>query len=205
MSMPIIKCSGIKRKESITDIVESVALEQTALSHILNAEGEKIQKVLEICDFNKEKCNNCDTDNILKVNESVQTTINAVTRLETVLHGKLELFKNCLCDDNEVKPLELLIKLSEINCNNCDTTKITIEGNVYTIKLMNSFPRTITFSGHSNETITTIKAKKQLPDHAILTNNMLTINNEIELPFDITLEVKLENNINSSIYIIKIN
>ena len=39
MSMPIIKSSGIKRRDSITDIVESVALEQTALSHILNAEG----------------------------------------------------------------------------------------------------------------------------------------------------------------------
>jgi len=41
--------SSITRPQAITDIVESVALEQTALSHILNAEGEKIQKALEFC------------------------------------------------------------------------------------------------------------------------------------------------------------
>ncbi|MEM1484261.1 thioester domain-containing protein [Oscillospiraceae bacterium PP1C4] len=49
MGMPIIKPSSTNREQSITDIIESVALEQTALSHILNAEGEKIQKSLEAC------------------------------------------------------------------------------------------------------------------------------------------------------------
>lgn len=44
MSMPIIKPSGIKRCESVTDIIESVALQQTGLSHILNAEGEKFKQ-----------------------------------------------------------------------------------------------------------------------------------------------------------------
>lgn len=48
MSMPVIKPSCTSRSQAITDIIESVALEQTAISHILNAEGEKIQKVLEI-------------------------------------------------------------------------------------------------------------------------------------------------------------
>lgn len=48
MSMPVIRPSCVSRCQAITDIIESVALEQTALSHILNAEGEKIQKVLEI-------------------------------------------------------------------------------------------------------------------------------------------------------------
>ncbi|MEG2051735.1 MAG: thioester domain-containing protein [Oscillospiraceae bacterium] len=50
MSMPIIKPSKTIRYQSITDIIESVALEQTALSHILNAEGEKIQKISEPCE-----------------------------------------------------------------------------------------------------------------------------------------------------------
>lgn len=47
--MPIIKPSNTSKEQSITDIIESVALEQAALSHILNAEGEKIQKILELC------------------------------------------------------------------------------------------------------------------------------------------------------------
>ncbi|NLD19003.1 MAG: Cys-Gln thioester bond-forming surface protein [Clostridiales bacterium] len=49
MSMPVIKASNTTRQQSVTDIIASVALEQTALSHILNAEGEKIQKALEPC------------------------------------------------------------------------------------------------------------------------------------------------------------
>lgn len=49
MGMPIIRPSRATRQQSITDIIESVALEQTALSHILNAEGEKLQKALDYC------------------------------------------------------------------------------------------------------------------------------------------------------------
>src|SRR5574344_986924 len=138
MSMPIIKPSGIKRKESITDIVESVALEQTALSHILNAEGEKIQKVLE------EERNTTNGD-VLKVNESVQTTINSITRLETILQGKLELFKDCLCTSDCNNYLDLKILLSQID--QADTSTISNDCNIFKINLMKKFPRTITFSG----------------------------------------------------------
>lgn len=49
MGMPIIQSSNATREQAITDIIESVALEQAALSHILNAEGKKIQKILEPC------------------------------------------------------------------------------------------------------------------------------------------------------------
>ena len=43
MSMPIIKPSCVKRCEAVSDIIASVALQQTGLSHILNAEGEKFK------------------------------------------------------------------------------------------------------------------------------------------------------------------
>lgn len=49
MGMPIIQSSNATRQQAITDIIESVALEQAALAHILNAEGKKIQKLLESC------------------------------------------------------------------------------------------------------------------------------------------------------------
>ena len=38
----------------MTDIIESVALQETALSHILNAEGEKIQKMVALPDVTPE-------------------------------------------------------------------------------------------------------------------------------------------------------
>ena len=45
MSMPVIAmpCNPITMAQAVTDLLESIALEETALSHILNAEGEKIQ------------------------------------------------------------------------------------------------------------------------------------------------------------------
>lgn len=40
MGMPVITASATTRDQAITDLIQSVALEETALSHILNAEGE---------------------------------------------------------------------------------------------------------------------------------------------------------------------
>ena len=42
MSMPVISmhCNPITMCQAVTDLIESIALEETALSHILNAEGE---------------------------------------------------------------------------------------------------------------------------------------------------------------------
>ncbi|MEG0297796.1 MAG: hypothetical protein RR620_13830 [Clostridium sp.] len=83
MSMPVIVPSSTSRDQAITDIIESVALEQTALSHILNAEGEKIQKIVAESTTSAE---------LLAVNESVKTMVNSISRLEMVLQAKLELF-----------------------------------------------------------------------------------------------------------------
>lgn len=88
MSMPIITPGEGTREQAISDIITSVALEQTGLSHILNAEGEKLQAVIAQA---------TDSETLLAVNESVRSTISAVTRLEMVLQAKLELFKDCLC------------------------------------------------------------------------------------------------------------
>ncbi len=48
MGMPVITPSTTTREQAITDIIESVALQQTALSHILNAEGEKLSGSLPL-------------------------------------------------------------------------------------------------------------------------------------------------------------
>ncbi|MEG1059555.1 MAG: SdrD B-like domain-containing protein [Clostridia bacterium] len=70
-------------EQAITDIIESVALEQTAISHIINAEGEKIQKILKITTNKGE---------ILAVNDSVKKTLNAIEKLELLLQQKLSMF-----------------------------------------------------------------------------------------------------------------
>lgn len=76
------------RAQAITDIIESVSLEQTAISHILNAEGEKIQKAVEL-GFNNE--------DMLKINASVKSMTNTISKLESVLTSKLSLFEDGLC------------------------------------------------------------------------------------------------------------
>lgn len=45
MGMPIITPGTSTRCQAVTDIISSVALEQTALSHILNAEGENFRRL----------------------------------------------------------------------------------------------------------------------------------------------------------------
>ncbi|MEG2484105.1 MAG: hypothetical protein RSB51_01415 [Clostridia bacterium] len=74
-------------EQNISDIIESIALEEAGISHILNAEGEKIQKVLE---HSRDICE------ILKVNESVNKTISNVTMLEQILVAKLEIVHNMI-------------------------------------------------------------------------------------------------------------
>lgn len=93
MGMPIIKPGTGTRCQAITDIIGSVALEQAALAHILNAEGEKIQKIVQTATTGAQ---------LLAVNKSVQSMVNTITRLEMVLQAKLEMFQECLndiCDD----------------------------------------------------------------------------------------------------------
>ena len=92
MGVPVITPSTTTREQAITDIIESVALEETALSHILNAEGEKIQKMVAIPEM------------LLATNKSVESMVNAVSRLEMILHSKLTAFDSCLCDPETPQP-----------------------------------------------------------------------------------------------------
>ena len=46
MGMPIITPGTGTKEQALTDIIESIALQETALAHILNAEGEKMQAII---------------------------------------------------------------------------------------------------------------------------------------------------------------
>lgn len=67
------------------NIIESIALQEAGLAHILNAEGEKLQKSVKIA---KDICE------LLCVNKSVIETIDSVTRLELALITKLRQARN---------------------------------------------------------------------------------------------------------------
>ena len=92
MGMPVITPSNTTRSQAITDLIESVALEETALSHILNAEGEKIQKMVALTDVTPEM--------LLAANKSVESMVNAVSRLDMILQSKLSVFGDCLCESS---------------------------------------------------------------------------------------------------------
>ena len=93
MGMPVITPRTTTRPQAVTDIIESVALQETALSHILNAEGEKIQKVVAMSDVIPEV--------LMAVNKSVESMVGAVSRLEMILQSKLAVFDGCLCDGDQ--------------------------------------------------------------------------------------------------------
>lgn len=83
MSIPFIIPGFGTRERAITDIIESTALQKTALAHILNAEGEKIQAAILTQGLNPA--------NVLEVNDSVLAMLYGVTRLELILEAKLNI------------------------------------------------------------------------------------------------------------------
>lgn len=93
MGMPVITTSSTTRDQAITELIQSVALEETALSHILNAEGEKIQKIVALPDVTPEV--------LLATNKSVESMVNSISNLEVILTDKISLFKECKCSNIE--------------------------------------------------------------------------------------------------------
>ena len=82
------KLDGLTLEQAINSILTSIAMEEAALSHILNAEGEKIQFAL---------ANRCtDLHKVIEVNESVTVLIDRVIDLQLILKSKLRLAKEFL-------------------------------------------------------------------------------------------------------------
>jgi DNA-binding protein len=79
--MPSIGIPVIDREAAISSVLASVALMEAGLAHILNAEGEKIQKALQMP---------CLTfDQMIKLNHSVSEIVADVADLEAALHEKV--------------------------------------------------------------------------------------------------------------------
>jgi ribosome biogenesis protein Nip4 len=87
MSMPEFpKLGDLTLEQAVNSILVSVAMEEAALSHILNAEGEKMQAIIAMKYVTPEE--------LLELNDSVIKLVNSVTRLEMMFQAKLELFSD---------------------------------------------------------------------------------------------------------------
>ncbi len=71
-------------RQPATDLLESISLVQTALSHIMNAEGEKLQKAVVL---------DLSTEEAIRINESVANMTKSILVLEGILLSKAELIK----------------------------------------------------------------------------------------------------------------
>ena len=89
MGMPVITPGTITREESVGDIIESIAMEESSIAHILNAESEKLQAIIEMPDVT--------VDQLLSANQSVKNTVDTVIQLEIALKAKLAMFSSMIC------------------------------------------------------------------------------------------------------------
>lgn len=85
MSMPNIPDISpeikLKREDVINLLLASIALEELGLAHLINAEGEKLQKVIE-----QAKC----MEDVLAINKSVEKMLKTIIKKEMLLQFKLE-------------------------------------------------------------------------------------------------------------------
>jgi len=92
MSMPnipnITSDISITKEDAINLILSSVALEELGLSHIFNAEGEKLQYFLGTLSDDQPALNPT-IDNILDVNESIRNTLLEASKAQTILNSKV--------------------------------------------------------------------------------------------------------------------
>ena len=79
MGMPQLINSGIGRNAAINDVIQSIALEEAALARLLNAEAGKIERAIAL---------STNINDLIAINETVLTTIQAINNLEDALREK---------------------------------------------------------------------------------------------------------------------
>ena len=90
---PCVSCGcpalpRVSLDQAVIDLMESIALQESALSHILCAETQKMKVALSMEEL--------DLCKLLEVNDSATNMVHAVANLELVLKEKLEFIANNL-------------------------------------------------------------------------------------------------------------
>lgn len=101
MSMPSIPEGKYRPSlpETVVDLLESIALEEIAISHILNAQGEKVQEIVKKYDLCK-----IDFSQMVYACKSTQEMVNALIMKEWLLYNKLGTVLNIGEDIGEILP-----------------------------------------------------------------------------------------------------
>lgn len=107
MSMPEIVGGKVNKKQALTDVIESIALMEAAIAHVINAEGEKIQAVVGT----GENCKVIATtsEELLESNDSVESIIESIITLESILQKKLAIVccKCGKCEEESKEPVKV--------------------------------------------------------------------------------------------------
>lgn len=93
MSMPTFPTISppIKLEDALNMILASVAMEELGLSHIINAEGEKLQYILgTLHDNHCNHGNKASVDDILAVNKSIKDLLDSVMHNQMLLKSKMQ-------------------------------------------------------------------------------------------------------------------
>ena len=94
MSMPQLPSPDtiLTREQAINAILASIAMEETALGHLINAESEKIQYAIE---YVKSKNSSADLQKLLEINKSAAAMLEQIGDIQVTLKNKLRLAMSC--------------------------------------------------------------------------------------------------------------
>jgi hypothetical protein len=79
MALPVIPSRSLC--ETINDLAESIAMEEAAIAHILNAEGEKMQKLVNLATT---------TTELTDYQKALSAALQTIIKTEMLLQFKLE-------------------------------------------------------------------------------------------------------------------
>jgi DNA-binding transcriptional regulator YbjK len=105
MSLPVITENPFLELTSMEDtdklyalIMATIALEEAAISHVINAEAEKIQKFVQEISDGSTSLQNVTVTDVLNANRSVGSVLESAGRAEDALSRKLDALVNALED-----------------------------------------------------------------------------------------------------------
>ena len=96
MGMPTITLEPISRDDAINNLIASIALQEAALSHILNANGEKLQVAIKLVT----ESDTLSLPDLIAANQSVKELVRTVAEIENILREKLRTVLEFLREDN---------------------------------------------------------------------------------------------------------